>query len=216
LAHGILILRDSNNMEPCEGVQSHVIVDELVERFYIEETSTYTLCFIGCGEAVWETQVWWHAIKNKYNIVDTVFLDRVITSSAIANIQSAFSSFPSSSKPPAIIFSFDDLTNYIETQSKMILDRKYIIIGIHAAMHFDTPKDVHACIRCMNLCMALHAHCRVHPQFLNFFVVSPFNKHFPCCKTSSTMCLNATCWSTLSTEIFAHWNATRCDGSPLN
>jgi hypothetical protein len=211
----LLILHDSNKMEPCSYVRPDVVVDELTTRAYIERPPTaYTLCFIGCGEAVWEAQVW-QALQNKCTVEDAVFMDRVITSSAISNIQSAYSSLPRPCRPPSVILSFDDLADYIEVQSRSLPDRRYIVLGIHAAMHFDTLKDLSSGTRFLNACFELHEQGRVHPEFLNFFAVDPFNTHVECCKSSPSMCVLATGWAQLS-EKLVHWNATKWSGSPTN
>lgn len=215
---GVLILHDSNKMEPSADVRSDAIVDELIARVNIDPSTSYTLCFMGCGEAVWETQVWYAlALNNNYRIEDTIFMDRVITSSAISNIQSVYSStgMPSPLRPPSIILSFDDMMSYLDIQSKHIPDRNYIIIGIHAGMHFDTAKDLKACTCYLSVCDELHAQGRLHPQFLNFFAVDSFNTHLPCCKLSSNMCVNAIGWAQLS-DIIVHRYATKWAASPMN
>jgi hypothetical protein len=202
IAMGILILHDLTKMELTKGVRADVVVDELISRINIDPSLSYTLCFMGCGEAVWETQVW-YALAHNYKIEDTVFMDRIITSSAIANIQSVYSSMPSPLRPPSIILSFDEITNYMDVQSKHMPDRNYIIIGIHAAMHFETHQDLKACKSYLSMCDELHAQGRLHSQFLNFFAVDSFHAYFPCCKSSSNMCVNALGWAQLS-DIIVH------------
>lgn len=197
----VIVLSQQFALGPTADMNTDAIIHELVSRSYISKAPT-TLVFICCGEGVHEVDIWCKLHLLGYNIDEVIFMDHLITSITVLNIQSGYSNgMHQHGKSPKLLFSFRDTLSYMTSCINESGDKKFVVIGIHAATHFKHETDHADCHDFIERCAEWADHGVVQKHYINFMVNANPSEYIVPCEISRDIGMYIRDWKDLAKDI---------------
>eukprot|EP00798_Chlamydomonas_sp_ICE-L_P031899 gene31899-biopygen5698 len=96
------------------------------------------------------------------------FLDTCFTTRSLQNVKCYADGLSDQQPRPALLFSFKDLTTFLQRQHAMRPEEQFIVLGINAGMTMNSSEELYECHRFLCQCAEWAAGGAMHQQYMNF------------------------------------------------
>ena len=171
--HRIIVMSSKSNRGPCvPEMDTDVIAADL--NNHMVATEPYIAVCLCCGTGAAETQVL-RTLHDKYGhtFESEIFLDQVVSSALIQNLQSYVDDTKEACVPlPLIVTTFADLTCELAYQHKRKPKQRFLVFGIHASLRFQMD-ELDSFLEFISCCETLLSDSVLHPtSYTNYLHAS--------------------------------------------
>eukprot|EP00798_Chlamydomonas_sp_ICE-L_P024912 gene24912-biopygen19336 len=170
----VLVLSDGQREVSCPALDWDAVASE-VRGALVPGKAVSCIAFIGAGSAENEVALL-HAMGNVGGCSCTdgvrrqqvAFLDTCFTTRSLQNVKCYADGLSDQQPRPALLFSFKDLTTFLQRQHALRPAEQFIVLGINAGMTMNSAEELYECHRFLCQCAEWAAGGAMHQQYMNF------------------------------------------------
>jgi len=170
----VLVLSEGQREVICPALDWDAVASE-VRGSLVPGKAVSCIAFIGAGSAENEVALL-HAMGNVGGCLCTdgvrkqqvAFLDTCFTTRSLQNVKCYADGLSDQQPRPALLFSFKDLTTFLQRQHALRSEEQFIVLGINAGMTMNSSEELYECHRFLCQCAEWAAGGAMHQQYMNF------------------------------------------------